>query len=241
MLRITALVSAACLLAAPLASAQDAASRHPVLEQALSQAPIIVDEREWRFLVTMTSDDGTMIGRFDGTRPDGERWSLVSPEQDALSDLQAGMWTGLQEPDEDGEDSGLFFSADDSDITPGSLELTEETADHLVFNFRPQFDGEEAAMAEHVRGALTVSRQGASVTRLRMWAPESFKPHFAVRLNEFDMVQEYTAIDGLPAPVLTHLRQSISGRAAFQSFDQSFELAFSEIEFLGGNVDGAVD
>jgi hypothetical protein len=241
MIRIVTLLSAVTLFAVPLAHAQNASSLHPVLETALTRPSITVDERDWRFIVTMTNEDGAMVGRFDGTRPEGARWELVSPTLDELSDMQAGMWTGLQEPDDDDEDSGLFFSADDSDIAPGSLELAEETADHLVFSFRPDFEGEEAAMAEHVRGALTVAREDASVTRLRMWAPESFKPHFAVRLTQFDMVQEYTAIDGLPAPVLTHLRQSISGRAAFQSFDQSFELAFSEIEFLGGAVDVEVD
>lgn len=246
MKRMMTLISATCVLAATLAaspaSSQDGPSVHPVLETALSRAPAATDETQWRFVVTMTSGDGTLVGRFDGTRPDGQRWELVSPTEDDLSDLQSGLWSGLQEPDEDeDEDSGLFFSVAGSGILPGSLELAEQTSDDLIFDFRPDLDADEAAMADYIRGALTVSRDSASVTRLRLWAPESFKPHFAVRLNRFDMIQEFSALEGLPAPVLTRMSQVISGRAAFQSFDQSFDLAFSEIEFLGGAVDVEVD
>ncbi|WP_291844368.1 hypothetical protein [Maricaulis sp.] len=231
---VSALFAALGLLATmPVLAQSDTVTRHPVLDAALSRSEITTEESEWRFTVTMNNADGVMVGRFDGTRPEGERWQLLSPTLDELSDMQSGMWTGLQEPDENEEDSGLFFSAGDSEIVPGSLTLAEETGDALVFNFEPQMDEDDMAMAGNIVGALTVSRDRLAVTRLRIWAPESFKPHFAVRLHSFDMVQEFDQLDGLPAPVLTRMSQEISGSAAFQSFDQSFELAFSEIEYLG--------
>ncbi|MFT6462437.1 MAG: Ni/Co efflux regulator RcnB, partial [Maricaulis maris] len=68
MIRIVTLLSAVTLFAVPLAHAQNASSLHPVLETALTRPSITVDERDWRFIVTMTNEDGAMVGRFDGTR-----------------------------------------------------------------------------------------------------------------------------------------------------------------------------
>lgn len=240
---VSVLLAAASLFATPAALAQ---TLHPVLDRALSQGVAETEASAWRYTVTVTSGDGVMVGRFDGARPQGEEWALVSPPEEELSEFQAELWSGFNDRD-GGEDedeggdgsaegygSGLFFSVDDSDIVPGSLALAEEAADALIFSFAPQLEGrEEIDMGEYLTGALTVSRDPAVVTRLRMWAPESFKPHFAVRLNTLDIVQDFTTIDGLPAPVLTRLSQTIRGSAAFQDFDQSFELVFSEIEYSG--------
>jgi len=233
---LVTIIAAICVFVGSSALAQVQVSDvHPELDAVLSRGAITTNETEWRYLVTMTSDDGVMVGRFDGTLAEGERWQLLSPTLEDLSDLQEGMWSGLQESGdgEDTEGGGLFFSTDDSDIVPGSLRLAEDGESRLVFSFQPQMDEDEMEMGEHIRGALTVSRDPLAITRLRMWAPEGFKPHFAVRLHTFDMVQDYVQLDGLPAPVLTNLSQEISGSAAFQSFDQSFELAFTEIEYLG--------
>ena len=230
---VSALLAVASLLiAAPALAQSEPAPLHPVLDAALARSVVSTQESEWRFTVTMNNEDGVIVGRFDGTLPEGERWQLVSPTLEELSDMQSGMWSGLQEPEDD-EDAGLFFSAGDSDIVPGSLTLAEDSGDALVFRFEPQMDEDDMAMAGNIVGALTVSRDSLAVTQLRVWAPDSFKPHFAVRLNSFDMVQEFHQLDGLPAPVLTRMSQQISGSAAFQSFEQSFELAFSEIEYLG--------
>ncbi|WP_300528380.1 hypothetical protein [Maricaulis sp.] len=234
---VSVLFAAASLLTAPAALAQNA---HPLLDAALARGLDETEASAWRYTVTATTQDGVMVGRFDGAQPIGQEWTLVSPAEADLSDFQSEIWTGFSRRGENADEaaegygSGLFFSVDDSDIVPGSFSLAEEAADLLVFSFEPQLEGnEEIDMAEHLSGALTVSRDPAVVTQLRMWAPESFKPHFAVRLNTLDIVQEFTQLDGMPAPVLTRLSQTIRGSAAFQEFDQSFELVFSEIEYSG--------
>lgn len=230
------LFAATCVLCAPAAMAQ---SVHPLLDSALARGLDETEASAWRYTVTVTSADGVMVGRFDGARPEGQEWALVSPPEEELSEFQSELWSGFndrngEDDDAEGYGSGLFFSVDDSDIVPGSFALAEEAADALVFSFDPKLEGRaEIDMGEYLTGALTVSRDPAVVTRLRMWAPESFKPHMAVRLNTLDIVQDFTWIEGLPAPVLTRLSQTIRGSAAFQEFDQSFELVFSEIEYSG--------
>ncbi len=238
---LLATVSVACVsasLAAMPAHAQE--PLHPVLVEALANSELAAREEDWRFTLRVMNDDGELVGRFDGSLAEGERWQLVSPSEAELSEMQAGLWAGFaeeeddeDEADDDDTDNGLFFSFADADIAPGTLSLAEETGSGWVFDFEPALDDEDMDVAGHLRGRLTIGSSPTEVRELRLWAPESFKPHFAVRLNAFEMVQAYERVDGVPAPVLTRLSQSISGSAAFQDFDQSFELAFTDIEFLG--------
>jgi hypothetical protein len=93
-------------------------------------------------------------------------------------------------------------------------------------------DAEEAEMAEHLTGVLTVSEDPARVQQISIYAEESFKPNFAVRVNAFELRQIYQQIEGLPAPVMTRMVQHVEASAAFQTFEQGVEIEFSEIEYL---------
>lgn len=208
----------------------------PLVAQAFAASSVAVREEDWRFRLTLTSADGVLEGVYDGSRPEGERWVLVSPAEDELEGIQEQMWAGLiaDEGEEDEDGSGLFFDVEENRVRPGSVQLIEEDATQAVFAFRPDMGEDEAEFAEFIRGSMTVSRDPApGIREYRLWAPESFKPHFAVRIHAFEMVHEYRWMDGVPAPVMTRLSQQIEGRAAFQNFDQSFELTFSDIEYLG--------
>lgn len=241
---VRAATSAVCLTAGlALAPAHAQETLHPVLAEAFANSELAAREEDWRFTLRVTNADGELVGRFDGSLAEGERWQLVSPPEGELSDMQAGLWQGFSEDGNDEDDAadddvsnGLFFSFAEADIAPDSLRLEEETGSGWVFEFEPALGDDDMDVAGHLRGRLTIGGTPAEVRELRLWAPESFKPHFAVRLQAFEMIQAYQRVDGVPAPVLTRLSQTISGSAAFQSFDQSFELAFSEIEFLGEAV-----
>jgi hypothetical protein len=52
-------------------------------------------------------------------------------------------------------------------------------------------------------------------------------------VNRFELEQEFAEMADLPAPVLVRIRQNIEGSAAFQTFQEGFEIGFSEIEYLG--------
>jgi hypothetical protein len=210
------------------------------LASALERAVPEGDDAHWRFLLTFMGAEGSVVAHFDGSRPVEERWTLIAPDEAGMSDAQREIWEDIvDEGDDEGEDGGLFFSAGDVAFQSGTLELSGGGGADLTYTFRPQFDPEdeeEAAFAEHLRGEVTVGGEPAGVRRFRLWAPESFKPHFAVRVHAFEMEQEYSELDGLPAPVLTRMTQTVSGSAAFQSFEERVELEFSEIEYLGDSA-----
>lgn len=194
-------------------------------------------DEDWRFTLTFTGAEGELVARFDGTRAEAERWQLVSPVEAELTEDQRAVWDEIVTRDEeDDEEGGLFFSREDALYQPGTLNLHLQDADDVTYRFQPVLDAddpEDAAFAEYLTGEITVGRHEPGVRHVRLWAPDSFKPNFAVRVSRFEIVQEFADLDGLPAPVMVRMRQDIAGNAAFQSFEESFEIGFSEIEYLG--------
>lgn len=207
-------------------------------EAALDRSVPQDSDADWRFTLTFTGAEGEIVARFDGTRTEAERWQLVSPAEAELTEDQRAVWDEIitrRDAEDDGE-GGLFFSREDALYQPGTLSLHLQDADDVTYRFRPVLDvdePEDAAFAEYLNGEITVGRHEPGVRHVRLWAPDSFKPNFAVRVRRFEIVQEFADLDGLPAPVMVRMRQDIAGNAAFQSFEESFEIGFSEIEYLG--------
>lgn len=235
---IAAALGAVCLLTLPVHAQTGADGELEALEAALGRTVTEDNDADWRFLLTFTGSAGEIVGRFDGAQPEAERWTLVSPSEAELTDAQRTIWDDVITSDDDEEEDGggLFFDGEDALFLPGTMTLHLQDADDVTYRFQPQIDAdneEDAAFAEYLRGEITVGRYETGVRHLRLFAPESFKPNFAIRVNRFELVQEFVEMVDLPAPVLVRITQNIEGRAAFQSFEEFFEIGFSEIEYLG--------
>lgn len=231
---------AACAVAALTLSAPSSVQAQDVmpaiLADALAQSAVASDVAHWQFTVNFSSEDGDLVARFDGARPEDQRWTLVSPAADAMNEMQAEVWSDLITDDED-ESDGLFFHVSDADFDWETASLEAENSSSVIFSFQPdaeQADDEDLAFLEHIRGEMTIDRTDAEVSRIRIYAPESFKPHFAVRVREFEMVQTYSRVDGIPRPVLTRMSQNVRASAMMQTVEESFSIEFSDIRYSGG-------
>ncbi|MEP3071999.1 hypothetical protein [Maricaulis sp.] len=232
-----AALGAVSLVSLPAYAQTGPAGELEAFEAALGRTVAGDNDADWRFLLTFTGSAGEIAARFDGAQPEADRWTLVSPPEADLTEEQQAIWDDVITSDDDEEDEGgLFFDGEDALFLPGTLNLHLQDADDVTYRFQPQFDAEdeeEAAFAEYLRGEITVGRREPGVRHLRLYAPESFKPNFAIRVNRFELEQEFAEMADLPAPVLVRITQNIEGSAAFQTFPEGFEIGFSEIEYLG--------
>lgn len=224
------LLAAAWIGMAGMAGAQDLPAP---LAQAISASNIEDSRDNWRFRVTVTTDEGEMRGQFDGTALEGQQWTLLHPAEAELEGTLLEIWEDIQTDEDDAEDDGgLFFQGDDFEYVPGSIASLGGPDSGLRYQFAPQMDEDEAAFAEFVSGEVLLGGEEPHVQQIRIFATESFKPNVAVRVNAFEMVQEFALIDGLPAPVMSRMSQTIAGSAAFQSFEQNVDIRFEDIEFI---------
>lgn len=255
------LASALAVLSAASVDAQSIASSDntPELVRTALSAGFEAEEGAiWRY--TMRADfgeEGSFTGRFDGSRPEAEQWTLVSPTSlEQMSDELRDSWQDMIAPEtesDDGEEteegggasfsfssdgSGLFFTADSADIIGGDIREVRNDAARVHYTFRPDMaegeeaDSEDTAFNEHVAGELIVAQPDPFVQRIRVFAPESFKPHFLARIHEFELVLEFVRQAGLPAPVLSRVTTRVEASAMGQQISQGISFQFSDIEYI---------
>ena len=113
------------LVTFPASAQEEPAGTLQPFEAALDRT--VADDRDgdWRFTLTFTGEAGELVARFDGTRPEAERWTLVSPAEAELTDDQRDIWDDVITSDDEDEEGGLFFSRDDALYRPGTLDLKD--------------------------------------------------------------------------------------------------------------------
>jgi hypothetical protein len=211
-------------------------SRPALLEQALSVPETAIwQASDWRYTLTISSSEGPIIGRFDGAADIESQWTLISPTMDGLSDSQLELWNDTIEDDPDDDGNGLLFGADEAEMIGGDIVELSSTPIHVTYGFTPDLseDNGDDPLGGHVRGEVTVRRENPAVQSLRVYAPESFKPHPIARLNVFEMQMEFGFVDGLDHPLLQNFQTIIEGRAAFQAFGEHLTMRVTDIEYLG--------
>ncbi|WP_323762346.1 hypothetical protein [Maricaulis sp.] len=210
----------------------------PLVAAFASAVEAETDGREnWRFLADAYTVDGPLALRFDGEQQDNDHgWSLVTPSMSELTAVQRTAWDEIISPgDEEGETGGLFLASDAAELIADEIQLLAETEAELTYTFAPYLGADEmdAAMARHLIGEVTVRRDGSGPARIRLHAPERFRPHPIVRIDAFELVMEFQRLEGLAAPVMRRLSSRVEGSAAFQDIAEVTEMTFSEIEYLG--------
>jgi hypothetical protein len=223
-------------VAAGLLVAGSALASGPELVEAALAAMDEADPRQWAYTETTIENGVTRVAKHDPTRPEGERWMLVSvdgrapTEQEKERDSERRRSSG----GEDGDDDEVGFAAT---IEPGSLSLIEETATHLIYGFDPASEDEEdRGFNEHLQATLRIAKGGPYVETLEMKSREPFSPGFSVKIKEFALLLTYSPVGDdrivLPAGVTT----KIAGRAMlFKKIDENVAVTYSDYRYVGGS------
>tara|TARA_R110002096_G_scaffold2953_1_gene15115 strand:- start:1561 stop:2346 length:786 start_codon:yes stop_codon:yes gene_type:complete len=229
-----------------------------LVESAFNAGADAPEEAQWQFTLTADmGEHGGFVARFDSAQADDARWTLIEPASaEDLSDTAREAWTNMSTPDDDedtsddaagddgeearsfsigGSGSGLYFGRDGMELVAGGVAELRNTPSQVIYSFLPDLtddDGDDSmgeAMAEYLRGELTISRNNPFVELLRIHAPESFKPNFMVRIHAFEMEMEFERLAGHPAPVMTRFLTHVEASAMMQRVNQHMEFRFSDI------------
>jgi hypothetical protein len=117
-------------------------------------------------------------------------------------------------------------------VSPGSIELVEESNAHWVFAFKPLADSDdEVGFMKHVDARLRVVKDGHYVSAITMVNSRPIKPGKGVKLSEFNVSMEFSpALNGdvvLPRSVSTRIK----GRAMLVvGIDEEENVEFSDYQ-----------
>ena len=189
----------------------------------------------WAFTESGAEDGVTHVGRYDPSRPAGQRWMLISvdgrkPTAAEIEDYVDGKDDLVRHRDHDDDDLDI--------IDFDTLELVEKTDEYWIFSFVPNGDDEDEAAArkfmQQVNGTVKIVRDGHYLEYIDLHNDKPIKPAFSVKISRF--VTRLTfgpAGDGGPIVPLT-VDVQIKGRAMMMvRFEETESTHYSDYKYVG--------
>lgn len=231
-LRIAVRIPILALLLPLIGSASDYSS---LLEEATDALDNDFEDN-WAYTETTVESDGTYVGRYDPTRPDNQRWTLLTvdgrtPTDDEFADFLDEKADEVSRDEDNDDDSGNDVG---DMVQPDSLELIEESDDHWLFSFVPSEDEEDEGFLEHVDATLKIARNGPYLEIINLQSSKPFKPQFGVKVSNFVTRLQFgpAATDGPIVPVSVDIR--IKARAFLAiSVDETVSISYSDYKYVG--------
>jgi hypothetical protein len=216
------------------------------LEAALSATPQEAQPRGLDFRLEEGGQGVTVRVDLAGEAP---AYTLLQPDEAELSEAQQEIWADFLDPeddvfarqDEDEPVPGLLRPVDLRDIVGDAATLLREENGLSVYGFTPQSmalsmsrdggDSQTDSMLEHMTGDIAIDSGRNEVAWVHVFAPDSFKPTMAARINTFSMRQSFVQEPAYAAPRLERLELAVSGSAAFQTFEQTMVMEITNLVF----------
>ena len=220
----SSLVASVLLL---LVSASLVAAPHPLAVQALDRMDSI-DNEGWSYTVTTRSKEGTKIERYDASKPEGARWTLVQKEGRApkASELRKYQKEKADQAKRRKEDK----SDDDQDVDRSTIRLISEDGESATFSFRLRSEGRLAAgFTDHISGTLLVSKAGGWPRSFELSSAGSFRPIPGVKVDEFRLAMNFRRDPQSGDILFNSIESRVRGRAfGVKSLDDDVVVSFSD-------------
>ncbi len=190
--------------------------------------------RTWAYTQTGFEDETLLVSRFDPSKAEGERWTLLSVDNrpPTLEEIEEFVDDKRYEQD---------LPDDDSDVPDmvwfDSLKLAGETRDSWTFTFQPILDASEADFADKTTGEIKVSKSDGSLQYLDVRNTRTIRPVFGVKIKTMHMRFEFApAVENGPQ-VMSEITAVVKGGAyLLVSFDENESTRFSDFEYVGDAV-----
>lgn len=195
------------------------------LQDAMAASP---DGPLYTFDLAYRAGDIDALMRVDPSRPEGERLTVLSPDESDWSEELVELIADMQ-----AKSDGDIWCNSLSEHIPADASLVSETDTTATYTFTPlpsaDADKNEKKVIKHLTGSVVVNKAEPAILSFRMASTKPFKPMAVAKINDFDMqVACARAPDGR-----THIASmdtSLSGSAMMQAFSQSEHQAISNLQ-----------
>lgn len=173
----------------------------------------------YRFDAEATTSRGAYALRFDPTKPEGARVSVLSAEGENAAEVAGRARDRLKESNGQG-----IWCANDRFFTLNNLRLVREDAQSATYAFTPVpgplATSEQRAAFPQLNGEMTILKDSVDVSFVRLVAPAAFKPNPLAKVERFEMTMRCEeAPNGRRFAAETRTR--VTGSAFGQSFDET--------------------
>lgn len=180
----------------------------------------------WAFTQTTEAGGKSLVERFDPSKPDFSRWTLLRKD---------GREPTAAEAQEYGErlsrrTSGTAPNVKDQlDLSTCELQQEDATRASYRFGLKPGEKGDRSAA--HMRAVFVLNKATQTIERVELASFEPFSPVFAVRIAEAQTVMYYTLPTADRPTLLDRVTVRIRGRAMLvKSLDEDMTVTYSDHE-----------
>lgn len=182
----------------------------------------------WAYTQTMIENGTEVVIRYDPSRPEDQRFSVVSVDDRSPTEAEEEKYlerANNDSSDHDESDEGNEIRAM---IEPESLTPIEETETHMLYSFQPvAVDEDDRKLYEHLEATLRLAKSPPHVESIEMRSPKPFSLGFGIKIKQFELILTFAPVDGdvLPRTVSTR----IVGRAMlFKKVEEAIRVTYSD-------------
>lgn len=206
------------------AAALSGAPMPPELAQALA-AFNAEGTKGWGFTQTTASSTKSLVERFDPSKPEFSRWSLVKKDgRDATEDEIKEYNRMLSRRSSDGSAPNVK-----DQIRPDTCEALGVENGRALYRFQLKAGAEDDKSAEHMAVTFSLHQASGTIERVELASVRPFSPMFSVKIEEARTIIVYTLPDENRPTLLKEITVRVRGRAMlFKSLDEDMTVVYSD-------------
>ncbi|ATC65618.1 hypothetical protein CMV30_17635 [Nibricoccus aquaticus] len=218
---LRSLLIALCLLiAAPL----HAGSVPSELEKALASFQA-EGTKGWGFTQSTRSAERSLAERFDPSKPEYARWSLLQKNDRAPTEDEVKEYKDMLTRRTRGQTAPNVKDQ----IRPDTCEPLGVENGRARYRFQLKPGGDDDKSAEHMVVTFSLHEATGTIERVELASIQPFSPMFIVKIEEARTVITYTLPDETRPTLLQEITVRVRGRAMyFKSLDEDMTVTYSD-------------
>lgn len=179
----------------------------------------------WSFVQTSVAGNESLVERFDATRPDFERWSLIAKNgRPATEEEKRDHLEKQTRRSRGGTAPRITESLDLETVT-----LASETPEQGIYRCRLKKGEAGDQTAAFLRATLVVHKSTQSIERFALESIAPFSPAMGVKIAEMKTVMLFSVPQDDRPSLLLGVRTHLRGRAFWiKSLDQDLVVTYTE-------------
>lgn len=184
----------------------------------------------WSFTQTTESDDKSLVERYDPSKPEVLRWTLVRKDGREPTEKETRTYREQQTRRSRGETAPNVKNQLDRE----TCSLVDDDGVRARWRFRLVPGGPDDRSAAHMAATFTLHRPTGTIEVVELASFEAFSPMFSVNITEARTLLEYTLPDGDRPTLLKRVSMRVRGRALwFKSLDSDLTVLYSDYAYAG--------
>jgi hypothetical protein len=211
------------------ASAVRGAVPHPALAEALKHFRADPPPG-WSFTLASAGGGQSMVERYDASKPEFDRWSLVQKDGRPPTPDEAREYAESRSRRSRGGTAPKVIEQ----LDLATLEKTGEHGERVTFRCRVKPGDDSDNVAGFLRATIVVHQPSHTIESLQLGSTGEFSPSVVMKISEMATAMTYSlpaaGRPSLPQKVATRVR----GRAFFfKSLDAEMTMTFSDYSWVG--------